>query len=123
MKYPEIKKIARSLRKNQTSSEKIFWQEFRNRKFHNLKFNRQFPLIYQTNNKNEHYFYIVDFYCHEIKLAIEIDGLIHEYTKDKDYNRDKVIEGLGIKVIRFRNSELNSIDLVKRKLLEILPGN
>jgi very-short-patch-repair endonuclease len=120
MKYYEIKKIARSLRKNQTPSEKLFWQEFRNRKFHNLKFNRQFPIIYQTDNSNEHYFYIVDFYCHDLKLAVEIDGIIHEYTKDKDYNRDKVIEGLGLKVIRIKNSDLNTIELFKHTILEIL---
>jgi very-short-patch-repair endonuclease len=121
MKYHEIRKLARSLRKNQTPSEKIFWQEFRNRKFHNLKFNRQFPLIYQTDNSNEHYFYIVDFYCHELKLAIEIDGLIHDFTKDKDHNRDKVIEGLGLRIIRLKNSELNDIDMIKRRLSDILP--
>jgi very-short-patch-repair endonuclease len=121
MKYPEIRKLARSLRKNQTPSEKIFWQEFRNRKFHNLKFNRQFPLIYQTDNSNEHYFYIVDFYCHELKLVTEIDGLIHDFTKDKDYNRDKVIEGLGLRIIRLKNSELNDIDMIKRRLSDMVP--
>jgi very-short-patch-repair endonuclease len=122
MKYHEIKIIARSLRKKQTMAEKIFWQEFRNRKFHDLKFNRQYPIIYQTDNSNEHYFYIADFYCHEKKLVVELDGLIHEYTKDKDYSRDKVIEGLGLKVIRFKNFELNNIEQVKKRLLEIMYG-
>jgi very-short-patch-repair endonuclease len=120
MKYPEIKEIARSLRKKQTKAEKIFWLEFRNRKFNNLKFNRQYPIIYQTDHSNEHYFYVADFYCHEKKLVVELDGPIHKYTKEKDYNRDKVIEGLGLKVIRFNNSELNNIVQIKRRLLEII---
>jgi very-short-patch-repair endonuclease len=118
MKYPEIKQIIRTLRKNQTESEELFWQEFRNRKFMGLKFNRQSPIIYQTDKTNEHFFFVADFYCFEKKLVIELDGAIHQFQKEKDYNRDKVIEGLGLKVIRINNGELKDLEKVKRKIME-----
>jgi len=58
--------IARMLRKKSTKAEKILWNELRNRKFNNLKFRRQHPI-----GK-----YIVDFYCNEEKVIIEVDGQI-----------------------------------------------
>jgi very-short-patch-repair endonuclease len=120
MKYPEIKEKARLLRKNQTPAETLFWEEFRNRKFKGLKFNRQYPLIYQTINRNEHFFYVADFYCFEKKFVVELDGPIHDYQKEKDYNRDKVIEGMGLRVLRIKNEEMNDIGLVKQKILKMI---
>ena len=62
------KKIfARELRKNFTPEEKKVWEVLKNRNFNNLKFRRQHVLQG----------FVVDFYCHELKLAIEIDGKIH----------------------------------------------
>jgi len=117
MKYPEIKQIVRSLRRNQTESENLFWQEFRNRKFNGLKFNRQYPIIYQTQNTNEHFFFVADFFCFEKKLVIELDGVIHKFQKEKDFNKDKVIEGLGLQVLRIQNEEMKDIEKVKQKIL------
>jgi very-short-patch-repair endonuclease len=120
MKYPQIKELSRLLRQKQTLAENLFWQEFRNRKFKGLKFNRQFPIIYQTTNSNEHFFFVADFYCFEKKLVVELDGHIHDLQKEKDFNRDKVIEGLGLKVLRIKNKELENLDLVKHKILNII---
>jgi very-short-patch-repair endonuclease len=120
MKYPEIKQIARSLCRNQTESEDLFWQEFQNRKFNGLKFNRQFPIIYQTQNTNEHFFFVSDFFCFEKKLVIELDGAKHQFQKEKDYNRDKVIEGLGLKILRIENEELKDLEKIKRKIVNIV---
>lgn len=123
MKYLQIKEICRSLRQNQTPSEKLLWENFRNRKFNGMKFNRQYPIIYETTYTNEHFFFVADFYCFEKKLVIELDGPIHNFQKEKDYNRDKVIEGLGLKVLRIQNEELGNLEMVKLKILNILDSS
>ncbi len=105
-----IKRIAvlrsRQLRRNSTNAEKIFWNSVRNRKFLGKKFNRQFPIFYDLNGKES--FFIADFYCHEEKLIIEIDGKIHEKQIEKDLKRTEILNSLGYKVIRFNNEEIES---------------
>lgn len=95
----------RNLRKNGTEAEDELWQMIRNRKINQLKFNRQFPLIYEMNNGKPSYF-IADFYCSEKKVVIELDGKIHEHQREYDENRDQIISSLNIKVIRFKNNEI-----------------
>ncbi len=92
-----IFKRAEELRKVMTHEEEIIWNELSGNKL-GVKFRRQHPLL----------FYIADFYCHELKLVIEIDGLIHskEDIKINDEKRQTEIEALGIKVIRFTNKEV-----------------
>ena len=98
-------KTAKRLRKNMTETEKILWNELKNRKVKGLKFRRQHPSL----------FYIADFYCHEQRLVIEIDGGVHmlEKQKENDENRTAELERFGIRVIRFTNDQvINSIDEV-----------
>ena len=87
------------LRKTQTEAEEVMWQNLRNRKVLGFKFRRQHPL-----DK-----YIADFYCHEAKLVIEIDGKIHNVPEQQEYDkkRSSDIEEMGIKVIRFTNKAVN----------------
>jgi len=85
-----------NLRKQQTEAERIFWNIVRGRKFSNLKFRRQFSVGP----------YILDFYCPEIGLAVEIDGGQHATEVAYDDARTKFINKLGIKVIRFWNNDL-----------------
>lgn len=87
------------LRKTQTEAEEVMWQNLRNRKVLGFKFRRQHPL-----DK-----YIADFYCHEAKLVIEIDGGIHDLPEHQEYDkkRSSDIEEMGIKVIRFTNKAVN----------------
>ncbi|OGC05812.1 hypothetical protein A2230_00740 [candidate division WOR-1 bacterium RIFOXYA2_FULL_36_21] len=93
----EIKRnFARALRKNQTELEKTVWGFLRNRKFMNLKFRRQHVIEG----------FVLDFYCHSIKLGIEIDGNIHLKRKDYDNLRQEIIESKGITIIRFSNKEI-----------------
>ncbi len=66
--------LARELRKAAAREEVIVWKALKNRKFYNLKFKRQ----YITEG------FVVDFYCHELNLVIEIDGKIHEKQKGYD---------------------------------------
>jgi very-short-patch-repair endonuclease len=94
-----IKKVfARSLRKEQTPEEAIVWEQLRNRKFMNLKFRRQHDIEG----------FIIDFYCHELRLAVEIDGRIHDKQKDYDELRQELIASKGIKFVRVTNDEVNS---------------
>ena len=93
----EIKKrFARALRKRETKAEKVVWELIRDRKFMNLKFRRQHVIEG----------FVLDFYCHELKLGIEIDGSVHLKRKDYDQLRQEIIESEGINVIRVKNREI-----------------
>jgi len=90
--------FARELRKNQTDAETVLWQLLRNRQLNNLKFRRQHPI----DN------YIADFYCHELKLVIELDGGQHftDKGKQKDIQRTSNLKQHGIEVLRFDNRQV-----------------
>lgn len=92
---PKLRQFARELRKNATPYEKSVWEKIR-RKQLGVEFHRQVPLDH----------FIVDFYCHEIMLAIEIDGRYHDYQILEDSQRQARLEKYGIKVIRFTNDEV-----------------
>jgi len=104
---------ARSMRHKMTDAESVLWNALKNRKMCGLKFRRQHPIHY----------YVADFYCHEKKIIIEVDGGIHnsKATKEHDENRSAEFERLGIRVIRVTNEQvLNSpdevIDKIKRSI-------
>ena len=93
--HPKLKQLARNLRNNSTLSEVLFWNEIKSKKILGCQFLRQKPI----GN------FIVDFYCSKAKLVIELDGGQHfepEYLQ-KDIERDKALEGLGLHVLRFDN--------------------
>ncbi len=115
MKYPDIKARATELRKNQTPSEKLLWQNLRKHKLNGKKFLRQHPIIYESN-KNEHFFFIPDFYCAQAKLAVELDGIIHERTIERDTHRDAILNSMGIRIVRINNEELMDMDSVLKKI-------
>jgi leucyl-tRNA synthetase len=113
--FGEIKKHSQELRQNMTESEKLLWAKIKNRKLAGFKFIRQHPIIYKGNLIRLNYF-IADFYCNEKKLVIELDGPIHEATKEYDEFRDSELENLGIKVLRIKNEELANINEVLQKI-------
>lgn len=94
---PGLRKLARELRGNSTLGEVLLWKEISKRKL-GVQFHRQVPV----------HEYILDFYCHELKLAIEVDGSSHDTRdqKEKDLIRDYDLEQLGIKVIRVDDSDV-----------------
>jgi very-short-patch-repair endonuclease len=92
------KKLCRELRINQTPLEKLIWDGIRNRRLLSKNFLRQHPIFFDLTGKET--FYIADFYCHELKLVIEIDGEIHKFRSKKDNERDNVLNHLGMKVVR-----------------------
>ena len=89
---------AREMREKATSAEAFAWELFRNRQFLGLKFRRQ----HQIGN------YIVDFYCHEKRLVVELDGPVHDSDERRtmDRNRDAYLESLGMTVVRIKNQHL-----------------
>jgi very-short-patch-repair endonuclease len=87
---------ARELRQRMTPAELILWRQLRGRRFANLKFRRQHPIGP----------YVADFYCHECKLIIELDGETHFGRENADQLRQSEIETCGYTVIRFTNSQL-----------------
>ncbi|PXX98785.1 hypothetical protein DF185_15520 [Marinifilum breve] len=115
MKYSEIKKLKQKLRNNFTPSEQTLWRYIRRRQVIGRKFLRQHAIIYDSN-ESEHFFFIPDFYCHEEKLAIELDGKIHEFTKAKDAKKDEILKSKGIRVLRIKNEELKNIEHVLDKI-------
>jgi len=90
-----LKMIARELRKNQTPAEIVMWEKIR-RKSLCMEFHRQVPILN----------YIVDFYCHEIGLVIEIDGNIHDNNFLEDAKRQGEMEAQGLHFLRFTNEEI-----------------
>ena len=111
---PEIHKRAKELRNRLTSSEKILWDHLKSKSFGGFKFRTQHPI------KN----YIVDFYCHKIRLVIELDGGIHDSIDQKEYDigRTFELEEFGLKVIRFRNEEIfENINLVLDSIASNFP--
>ena len=99
------------LRNSMTEAEELLWKELSNRQIFKEKFRRQHPLD----------IFILDFYCHKYRLAIEIDGDIHLEKDIKEYDEGRThdLEKLGIRVLRFTNKEVTEdIVGVKRRILE-----
>lgn len=93
--YSGLVEFARKLRQRETDAEKFAWELLRNRKFLDLKFRRQHQIG----------LYIVDFYCDEVKLVLELDGGYHleKGQKEKDAVRDEYLKAEGFTVLRIRN--------------------
>ncbi|GAB3954182.1 hypothetical protein GCM10028805_39190 [Spirosoma harenae] len=108
-----MKELRRGLRQNQTDAEIVLWQAIRARKLANAKFRRQHSFGY----------FIVDFYCFEHKLVIEVDGAVHNTPEAKisDAEREAVLCDLGLTVMRFKNDDiLYSLTNVLQKIRENL---
>jgi very-short-patch-repair endonuclease len=106
-------RTAAILRKNMTLSEILLWKKLRDRKIFNTKFRKQHPIG----------MFIVDFYCHEYKLVIEVDGEVHNDKESGEYDlgRSAELNKFGIKVIRFTNDDvIYNIDSVITRILGVI---
>ena len=99
---PKLIEYARLLRKNSTLSEVLLWQQIKNKAL-GVQFHRQVPMLD----------YIVDFYCHELMLAIEIDGDSHLYKYNYDNKRQGDLEKEGVVFLRFTDID------VKRNMFSV----
>ena len=93
---PRLRSLARQLRKQGPLAEILLWKRIRNRQICGYQFHRQVPIDR----------YIVDFYCHELMLAIEIDGSSHFYKEESDQRRQKRLEKLGVHFLRFTEMDV-----------------
>src|SRR3989344_1242992 len=91
--------LAQLLSRQSTDAEKLFWYRVRNRRFMNLKFRRQVPFGP----------YILDFYCAERSIAVEIDGRQHHTQSSREYDavRDRFIFSNGVRVLRYTNDDIS----------------
>ena len=112
----ELVKKARDLRNNMTRAEIILWSRLRSKKIDGYKFRRQQPI----------FDYVVDFYCDELKLIIEVDGEIHSLTEmaESDIKRDKILRNNDYHIIRLLNLEIETdIDGAIRKIRTFIATN
>jgi very-short-patch-repair endonuclease len=94
-----------------TFHEKLLWEKLKLKQICGVRFRRQHPID----------FFIADFYCHQARLVVEIDGEIHYQQKEYDDGRSGEMERYLIKVIRFTNSDVenNIEDVVKQIETEV----
>jgi very-short-patch-repair endonuclease len=108
---PEKMEIAKNLRNNMTHMELLLWEKLKGKQICGLRFRRQHPIN----------LFIADFYCHEVRLVVEIDGEIHGQQEEYENGRSAEMERFGIKVIRFKNNEVeNEIEKVLPELQSIV---
>ena len=111
-----FKRRRKELRRKQTPAEKVLWEQLRGRKLEKCKFWRQYSVGP----------YILDFYCPEIRLAIEVDGHQHQAAIEYDQEREMYLKELDIKTIRYKNEEVMSklekvIDDIRKQINLIFP--
>jgi very-short-patch-repair endonuclease len=104
------KRRRRSLRRRMTAAEQTLWSKLRSRRLATYKFQRQTSIDQ----------YVVDFYCAEKKLIIELDGDVHDFKQQKihDKNRQSFLESRGFRVLRFTNDDVKeSMEGVLEKII------
>lgn len=110
--YPGVRERARELRKNQTEAEKILWEAIRYKRL-GFRFRRQHVIGR----------FIVDFYCMQVNVAVEVDGDIHKQQMDYDQARQDWLKDSGVKVIRFSNERvMNDLPGVLNKIMDVCEG-
>jgi very-short-patch-repair endonuclease len=109
----ELVRNARVLRSNMTRAEIILWSRLRSKKVNGYKFRRQQPILD----------YIVDFYCSELKLIIEVDGEVHSNKESSEYDkhRDNILKINGYNIMRFSNTEIETeLDSTIKKINSLI---
>ncbi|MBI2304687.1 MAG: DUF559 domain-containing protein [Chloroflexi bacterium] len=105
--WARLKPLARQMRRKPTGAEERLWQHLRNRQLMGFKFRRQHSMER----------FIVDFYCAEAGLVVEVEGPIHQYQHGEDQTRREYLESRGLRVLRFSNDEvLHYLDKVLHQI-------
>lgn len=109
-----LKRYAQENRRLATPAEALLWQALRGRQLGGYRFRRQHAIRQ----------FIVDFYCHDAKLVIEVDGSSHDGAEEYDAERQLILEALGFRVLRFTNEEvLTSLPAVLQRISKALNGS
>jgi very-short-patch-repair endonuclease len=96
----EVRERGRTLRRDQTPAERVLWEALRDRRLDHLKFRRQVPMD----------IFVLDFYCRDLKLVVELDGGIHADPAQvaHDQNRDAYLQSQGCTILRFPNEAIRT---------------
>lgn len=110
---PKLKLLARKLRNNSTLAELLLWRALKGKQMLGYDFHRQKPI----DN------YIVDFFCPKLMLAIEIDGISHDEKIEQDEKRQKKLESLGVRFLRFQDEDVKQnldgvVEAIQQWILE-----
>ncbi|MHA3789958.1 endonuclease domain-containing protein [Flavobacterium hauense] len=112
---PNLKELARQLRNGSTKAEIVLWQKLKRKQMHGYDFDRQKPV----DN------YILDFFCHDLMLGIEVDGYSHEFFEvyNKDVIKEAKMNEFGITLLRFSDHQVmkdteNVIRAIEQYILE-----
>ncbi len=109
--WARLKPMARQMRTEPTAAENLLWQRLRNRQLLGFKFRRQHSIER----------FIVDFYCAEAGLVVEVEGSIHQYQQEEDQLRQAYLESRGLNVLRFSNDDvMNRMDQVLNHISDSL---
>jgi very-short-patch-repair endonuclease len=87
---------AKALRRSMTEAERVLWQHLRSNRLLGLHFRRQQVIRG----------FVVDFYCHQAALVVEVDGAVHDDQVEQDRERGRILTELGLRIVRFRNEEV-----------------
>jgi len=111
---PHLRELARKLRNESTLTEIMLWYELKGRKLRGYDFDRQKPIDD----------YIVDFYCKDLQLVIEIDGESHIGEEEYDKARQLRLESLGVRFLRFDSMDVRyNLDKVIKEIEKWFDGN
>jgi very-short-patch-repair endonuclease len=106
---PEQTEQGRELRRNSTVPERLLWGQLRAGRLRDLKFRRQQPIGP----------FVVDFYCEQTKLVVEVDGRSHEGRADYDHAREQYLRGQGLRILRVDNDDvIHDMDTVLLGILK-----
>ena len=109
--FQKMVEVARQLRQDSTPTEETLWQGLRSRRLDGAKFRRQQPIGP----------FVVDFYCHEDRLVVEVDGPIHRFQRATDLERDRLLEAAGFHVLRIPSEDVeDSLPVVLKRIRRAL---
>jgi uroporphyrinogen-III synthase len=115
MRRDELRAMAKEFRSNPTRAEREAWEILRAKRCLGLKFKRQFPLRG----------FIVDFFCRELRLILEIDGSVHDEPdqRERDLAKDELFRACGFRVVRIRNEDVGreALESLLRSLKDVPP--
>lgn len=113
LRWEKLKPLARQMHHKPTPAEQVLWEALRGRASNGMKFRRQHAIDR----------FIVDFYCAEVNLIVEVDGSIHQYTQLEDKLRQEFLESLGLRVLRFSNDAvLKDLPSVLQQIQAVVTG-
>lgn len=108
----------RELRERSTDAEVILWNALRRKSLGGHKFYRQYPISHDITGRES--FFVADFYCHEARIVVELNGSVHDHQEAHDRDRTEILNALGIHVVRFKNDDvMTKLDEVLSRLSDL----